>query len=69
MNAFLRTNIGRNMPFDQDMKDAIANLRLGTGSDNLNKLLELNSFKHYLKMLGQYIEIEVSVLRDSIVIF
>lgn len=39
------------MPFDQDMKDAIANLRLGTGSDNLNKLLELNSFKHYLKML------------------
>ena len=51
MNVFLRTNIGRNMPFDQDMKDAIANLRLGTGSDNLNKLLELNSFKHYLKML------------------
>ena len=50
MNALLRIKIERNMPVDQDMKDAIANLRLNIDSDNLNKLLELNSFKDYRKM-------------------
>ena len=33
------------------MKDAIANLRLHINSDNLDKILELISFKNYCKML------------------
>ena len=33
------------------MKEAIVNLRLNIDSDNLNKVLELNSFKDYPKML------------------
>ena len=35
----------------EDMKDAIANKRLNINSDNLDNLLELNSFKSYCKML------------------
>ena len=41
LNALLRIKIERNMPIDQDMKDAIANLRLNISSDNLDKLLEI----------------------------
>ena len=33
------------------MKDAIANLRLHIHSDNLDRLLELNYFKNYRKLL------------------
>ena len=51
MNVLLRIKIERNIQIDQDMKDAIANLRLHIKSDNLDKLLELNSFKNYNKLL------------------
>ena len=51
MNALLRIKIEKNIPIDQDMKDAIAKLRLHINSDNLDKLLELNSFKNYCKLL------------------
>ena len=51
MDVLLRIKIERNVPVDQDMKDAIANLRLDINSDNLDKLLQLNSFKDYCKML------------------
>ena len=39
------------MPVDQDMKDAITNSSFHMNSDNLDKLLELNSVKNYCKML------------------
>ena len=39
------------MPVDQDMKDAIANLRLHINSDDADKLLELNYFQNYCKMM------------------
>ena len=39
------------MPIDQDMEDAIANLGFHINSGNLDKLLELNSFKNYCKSL------------------
>ena len=39
------------MPINHDMKDAIANFRLHVKSDNLDKLLELNPFENYCKML------------------
>ena len=39
------------MPIDQDMEDAIANLGFHISSGNLDKLLELNSFKNYCKSL------------------
>ena len=39
------------MPINHDMKDAIANFRLHMKSDNLDKLLELNPFENYCKML------------------
>ena len=46
MDSLLRIQIEKkNMPAIQDMKDGIANLRLHINSDNLEKLLELNSFK------------------------
>ena len=51
VNALLRIKIEENMPINQDMKDAIANLRLHINSDNLGKLLELSSFKNYCKLL------------------
>ena len=47
MNALLRIKTEKNIPIDQDMKDAIAKLRLHINVDNLDKLLELNSFKNY----------------------
>ena len=51
MNSLLRVEIERNVPINQGMKDATANLRLHINSDNLDKLLELISFKNYCKML------------------
>ena len=51
MNALSRIKIERNMPIDQDMKDIIASLRLHINSDNLDNLLDLNSFKNYCKSL------------------
>ena len=51
MNALLRIKIEKNIPIDQDMKDAIAKLRLHINSGNFVKLLELNSFKNYCKLL------------------
>ena len=51
MNPLLRIKIERNIQINQDMKDAIANLRLHIKLDNLDKLLELNSFKNNNKSL------------------
>ena len=51
MNAILRTKMYKNIPVDQHIEEAIVNLRLNIDSDNPNKLLELNSFKDYHKML------------------
>ena len=51
MNSLLQIKIERNMLANQDMKDVIASLGLDTSLDNLDKHLELNSFKDYCKML------------------
>ena len=74
LNALLRIKIERNMPIDQDMKDAIVNLRLHISSDNPDKLLEIIFFKNYCKslfpdtsgtqacMMNQYIKDVSSIL-------
>lgn len=51
MNALLRIKAEKNMPINHDMKDAIANFRVHIKSDNLDKLLGLNPFENYYKML------------------
>ena len=51
INGLLRVKIERNMPVDQEIKDAFANLRVDINSDNLDKLLELNFFKDDCNML------------------
>ena len=51
INGLLRVKIERNMPVNQEIKDAFANLRVDINSDNLDKLLELNFFKDDCNML------------------